>query len=115
MNPEIAVAYHSCGNCEAILDDLIEIGLDVLNPLQPMAIDPFKIKERYGKRITLFGGLCVQRTMPFGTPADVKSAVRKLKRECGRDGGYICTPAHHFQSDTPLENIKAFYDEGLSR
>lgn len=113
VNPSIQVAYHSCGNCEAILDDLIEIGLDVLNPLQPRAIDPFKIKQRYGNRLTLFGGVCVQQTMPRGTVDDVKSSVRKLINECGRGGGYLCAPAHHIQADTSVENVMAFYEEGL--
>lgn len=115
VNPDIKVAYHSCGNCEAILDDLIEIGLDVLNPLQPMAIDPFETKKRYGDKLSLFGGLCVQHTMPVGTPDDVCSAVKKLKTECGRGGGYILSPAHHIQADTSLENVKAFYEEAMRK
>lgn len=109
--PDVKIAYHSCGCCAAILDDMVEIGLDVLNPLQPMAIDPFAVKKRYGRRLALFGGLCVQRTMPRGTPADVRAAVRRLKAECGAGGGYILAPAHHIQADTPLENIRAFYAE----
>ncbi|MBN1558491.1 MAG: hypothetical protein JW951_10150 [Lentisphaerae bacterium] len=113
VNPGIKVAYHSCGNCEAILDDMIEIGLDVLNPLQPLAIDPFRIKKRYGDRLSLFGGLCVQQTLPYGTPGEVRAAVRKLKTECGRGGGYLLGPAHHIQADTPPDNITAFYDEAL--
>lgn len=111
VNPEIKVAYHSCGNCAAVLDDMVEIGLDVLNPLQPMAIDPFETKKRYGDKLSLFGGLCVQNTMPIGTPDDVKAAVRKLKQECGKGGGYILAPAHHIQADTSLDNIRAFYSE----
>ena len=114
VNPSIKVCYHSCGNCEAVLDDMVEIGLDVLNPLQPMAIDPFKIKKRYGKRLALFGGLCVQRTMPRGTPDEVRAAVRRLKQECGAGGGYILAPAHHIQADTSLDNVRAFYAEGLA-
>lgn len=113
IKPDVKIAYHSCGNCTAILDDLVEIGLDVLNPLQPMAINPFEIKKRYGQRLALFGGLCVQHIMPHGTPDDVRAAVRKLKAECGAGGGYILAPAHHIQADTPLENIRAFYEEGL--
>lgn len=113
INPDIKVAYHSCGNCEAILDDMIEIGLDVLNPLQPLAIDPFKIKKRYGNRLALFGGLCVQQTMPNGTVEEIKSSVKRLKDECGKGGGFILSPAHHIQADTSLENIMAFYEAAL--
>lgn len=113
VNPEIKVCYHSDGNCEDVLDDMIEIGLDVLNPLQPMAIDPFHIKKRYGKRLALFGGVCVQRTMPYGNPAEVRRAVRRLLDTCGAGGGYICAPSHHLQADTPMENIRALYQEAL--
>jgi len=113
INPDVKIAYHSCGQCNDILDDMIEIGLDVLNPLQPMAIDPFETKKRYGKRLALFGGLCVQRVMPYGSVQDVRDTVRKLKTEMGRDGGYILAPAHHIQADTSLDNIKALYETAL--
>ncbi len=114
LNPNVKIAYHSCGQCTAILDDMIEIGLDVLNPLQPMAIDPFETKKRYGKRLALFGGLCVQRVMPFGSVEDVRIAVRRLTAELGQGGGYILAPAHHIQADTTLDNIKTFYAEALA-
>ncbi len=113
MNPAIKLAYHSCGNCEAILDDMAEIGLDVINPVQPAAMDPVKIKQRYGKRLALFGGLCVQYILPGGTPGDVRCEVRRLKAEVGRGGGYILAPAHNIQSDTPVQNILSFYEEAL--
>lgn len=114
-NPNIKIAYHSCGNCRAILDDMVEIGLDVLNPLQPMAIDPTQVKRRYGRRLVLFGGLCIQRLMPQGTPKQVRQEVGRLIRQCGQGGGYILAPAHHFQADTPVENIRAFYDAALGQ
>ena len=113
-DPEVKIAYHSCGNCEAILDDMVEIGLHVLNPVQPTALDPFRIKKRYGKKLSLFGGLCVQHTLPHGTPAEVRAAAARLKKECGAGGGYILSPAHHIQADTPLENVRAFYEEALT-
>ena len=78
-----------------------------------MAIDPFETKKRYGKRLALFGGLCVQRVMPYGSVQDVRDTVRKLKTEMGRDGGYILAPAHHIQADTSLDNIKALYETAL--
>ncbi|MCP4454589.1 MAG: hypothetical protein GY809_24285, partial [Planctomycetes bacterium] len=99
--------------CTDILDDMIEIGLDVLNPIQPMAIDPFETKKRYGKRLALFGGLCVQKVMPFGSVEDVKNTVKKLITEMGQGGGYILAPAHHIQADTSLDNIKALYESAL--
>lgn len=111
--PDIAIAYHSCGNCEQILDDMVEIGLDVLNPIQPLSMDPVAVKRRYGKRLTLFGAIDVQKLLPFGTPDEVRVAVRDAKRVLGEGGGYILSPAHHIQSDTSLENIRAFYEEAL--
>ncbi|MGE5358695.1 MAG: uroporphyrinogen decarboxylase family protein [Bacteroidales bacterium] len=114
VNPAVKTAYHCCGDCAAILDDLIDIGLDVLNPVQPLAIDPFAIKKRYGARLALFGGLCVQRVLPRGTPDEVRQSVAHLKSECGRGGGYILAPAHHIQADTPSANIEAFYDAALA-
>lgn len=114
LNPKIKLAYHSCGNCKAILDDMAEIGLDIINPIQPAAMDPLDIKKRYGKRLALFGGLCVQYVLPNGTPEDVRREVRRLKTQVGRGGGYILAPAHNIQSDTPLENVLAFYDEALN-
>ena len=110
----ITIAYHSCGNCEAIIDDMLEIGLDVLNPIQPLSIDPIRLKNRYGKSLTLFGGLDVQHVMPFGTPEEVRTEVHRLKTCCGKGGGYILSPAHHIQSDTPLQNVLAFYEEALN-
>ncbi|CAA7601387.1 Uroporphyrinogen decarboxylase [Acididesulfobacillus acetoxydans] len=108
-NPNTKIAYHSCGNCEAIIPEMIEIGLDVLNPIQPASMNPFEIKRKYGKDICLFGGLDVQHTMPFGTPELVRTDVKRLIEGCGKGGGYILSPAHHIQSDTSNENIFAFY------
>lgn len=108
--PDIMIAYHSCGNCEAVLDELADIGLNVINPIQPLAMDPYKIKRRYGKRLTLFGAIDVQRLLPFGTKEEITRTVREYKRTLGEGGGYILSPAHHIQSDTTLENIAAFYE-----
>jgi uroporphyrinogen decarboxylase len=112
-NKDIKIAYHSCGNCAAILDEMEEIGLDVLNPIQPAAIDPIEIKKRHGKKLSLFGGLDVQNVLPFGTAEDVRKEVKRLIEGCGNEGGYIISPAHHIQSDTSIENIEAFYKAAL--
>jgi len=109
----IVIAYHSCGNCEAILDDMTEIGLDVINPIQPLAMDPYYIKKRYGKSLTLFGAIDIQRLLPFGTVDEICRTVREYKRTLGENGGYILSPAHNIQADTSLENIQAFYGEAL--
>lgn len=108
-NPHIKLCYHSCGNLEAVVGDLIEIGLDVLNPIQPMAMNPAAFKKWFGKNITMYGAVDVQRIMPFGTPDEVRQEIRQLIRDCAPGGGFILSPAHHFQSDTSVENIEAFY------
>lgn len=108
-NPNIKLCYHSCGNLQDVVDDLIEIGLDVLNPIQPMAMEPTAFKKRFGDRITMYGALDVQKVMPFGTPQDVRQEVRRLIEGCAKGGGFILSPAHHIQSDTSVENVEAFY------
>lgn len=107
---DIFIAYHSCGNCTDILDDMVEIGLDVLNPIQPLAMDPYGIKRRFGRKLTMFGAIDVQELMPNGTREQIIRTVRDYKKYLGAEGGYILSPAHHLQSDTSLENIMAFYD-----
>lgn len=113
LNPNIKIAYHSCGNLEAAISDLIEIGLDVLNPIQPLAMNPKMIKEKYGDQLVMFGGLDVQLTMPTKSPEEVKEETAWLKEVCGKEGGYILNPAHHIQSDTSIDNVMAFYEEAL--
>ncbi|MDR1796478.1 MAG: uroporphyrinogen decarboxylase family protein [Clostridiales Family XIII bacterium] len=108
-NPEVLVAYHSCGYIEPIIEDLIEIGLDVLNPIQPLAMDPARIKEAYGDRLAFWGGICVQKTLPLGTEQDIRDEVALRMRTIGKGGGYLMSPAHNIQADTSLANILAFF------
>jgi uroporphyrinogen decarboxylase len=116
LNPNIVIAYHSCGNCHDLIEDFIEIGLDVLHPVQPQAIDPIVTKKEFGDRLTLMGGLDIQLLMPNGSPEDVREETLRLIKGCGQGGGFILGGAHHFQEDTPTENILALYkamrDEG---
>lgn len=108
-NPNIKLCYHCCGNPWDVVPELIEIGLDVLNPIQPKAIDPLEFKKRFGKNITMYGTLDVQGVLPYGTPEDVRQEVKRLIDGCAEGGGFILSPAHHVQSDTSVENIEAFY------
>ena len=109
-NPNIKLCYHSCGNLEKVIPDLIDIGLDVLNPIQPSAMDVAHIKKTYGDKLTLYGGMDVQKVLPFGTAQDVRDEVKRLIQICAPGGGYILSPAHHIQSDTSMENVDAFYE-----
>jgi uroporphyrinogen decarboxylase len=109
-NPAVKIAYHSDGNIEPIIEDLIEIGLDVLNPVQPACMDPGRLKQRYGKNLCFWGTIDEQRTLPFGTPEEVRSEVRDRIARVGYDGGLILAPTHHVQLDTPMENFRAMVD-----
>ena len=109
MNPRVKIAFHSDGNIYPILADLVEIGLDILNPVQPKSMDPARIKSDFGKHLTLWGTVDIQEVLPFGTEADVANEVRLRIQTAGRGGGLIIAPAHNIQPDTPIENILAFY------
>lgn len=110
INPSVVIAYHSDGNIEPIIPELIEIGLDVLNPIQPLSMDPARIKKEYGAALTLWGTIDEQQTLPFGSPADVRAEVIQRIESCGYDGGLIIGPTHHIQLDTPIENHEAMVE-----
>jgi uroporphyrinogen decarboxylase len=106
------VIHHSCGSVAEIMDDLIEIGVDVLNPIQPEArgMDPYALKRRYGRHITLCGGVGTQHLLPFGTPGEIRAEVRRLCREVGRGGGFILQPAKALREETPTANAVAAFE-----
>jgi len=110
--------FHSDGWIEPILQDLIEIGVDILNPVQPETMDPARIRELCRNRMAFEGTLSIQRTLPFGSVEDVRKEVGKRIREL-ESTGLILGPSHSLQPDTPLENIIAIYDavkqESLNR
>ena len=107
INPQIKVAYHSDGDISRIIPDLIEINLDVLNPIQPACMDPARLKREFGDKLCFWGSIDEQHTLPFGTPADVSSEVLTRMKTLGQNGGLILGPTHHVQLDTPLENFWA--------
>jgi uroporphyrinogen decarboxylase len=111
IRPGIKIAYHSDGNIEPIIPELIEIGLDVLNPIQPASMDPAIIKRRYGDKLCFWGTIDEQKTLPFGSPEDVRREVRQRIETVGKGGGLIIGPTHHVQLDTPIENFEAMVDE----
>jgi uroporphyrinogen-III decarboxylase len=107
LNPDVKIAYHSDGNIERIIPELIEIGLDVLNPVQPASMDPAKLKRQYGDKLCFWGSIDEQHTLPFGAPEQVRAQVLERLETVGYDGGLIISPTHHVQLDTPLENFWA--------
>jgi uroporphyrinogen decarboxylase len=110
INPQVKIAFHSDGNIYPIVGDLVEIGLDILNPIQPKAMNPAKVKQDFGRRLTLWGTVDIQEVLPFGTPEEVASEVKLRLQTAGKGGGLIIAPAHNLQPEVPLENILAFYE-----
>ncbi|HET6413192.1 MAG TPA: uroporphyrinogen decarboxylase family protein [Anaeromyxobacter sp.] len=100
--------YHSCGCVNELVDDLIEIGVDILNPVQVSAMgDTAGLKARFGSRVTFWGGIDTQRVLPHGTPAEVEGEVRRRIRDLGPGGGYVVASVHNIQPDVPPENVLA--------
>jgi len=109
IKPDIQIWYHSDGNIYEIIPELIEIGVTILNPLQPECMDIIKIKKEYGRKIVFDGTIGTQSTMPFGTPDEVRKVVYERKRELGYDGALIISPTHILEPEVPIENISAFF------
>jgi len=107
IKPDICIAYHCDGNIMKLIPELIEIGVEVLNPIQAESMDPAIIKDQYGDQMSFFGSIAVQSTLPFGTPEDVRREVMLRKQTIGKNGGWICAPTHHVQLDTPMDNFWA--------
>jgi uroporphyrinogen decarboxylase len=101
---------HTDGNVQEIIPDLIECGLDILNPIQPECMDPVEIKSKFGNRITMHGTMSLQKTLSFGTPDDVVSEAKSRIEKCGYNGGLILAPSNTLTDDIPVENILAFYN-----
>ena len=106
------IFYHCCGASVMIADDLVDAGIDILNPVQPGArgMDFELLKKRYDKNLVFWGGIDEQHTLPFGTPEDVAKETLRAIEILGKGGGYVCAPAHNIQSDVPMENFLALYD-----
>jgi uroporphyrinogen decarboxylase len=110
INPTVKVAYHSDGDIRQIIPDLIEIGLDVLNPVQPACMDPAELKKKYGDHLCFWGSIDEQHTLPFGSPQDVRNEVIQRLETIGKNGGLIIGPTHNVQLDTPLENFRVMVE-----
>ncbi|MBK8050987.1 MAG: hypothetical protein IPK16_30145 [Anaerolineales bacterium] len=99
---------HSDGNIEAILPDLVEIGLTVYNPVQPEVVSFDWLRKTFGESLAYYGGVSTQTTLPFGTPEEVRQATLKAARELALDGtGLLLAPSHRMMSDVPMANVEA--------
>jgi len=112
VNPDVKIAWHSCGSILPIIPDFIELGLDILNPIQPLAkgMTPEFLKAEYGNDLVFFGGIDVQELLPYKTPQEIRSEITRRCEILGKGGGYIAAPAHNIQPDTPVDNVLAMYE-----
>jgi uroporphyrinogen decarboxylase len=111
----IPVMYHCDGAIYPLIPELIELGIDVLNPIQPDAggMDAARLKSEFGDRLSFHGGIDIVHTLPGGTPDEVAAEVRRCVETLGENGGYVMCSSHHIQPDTPVENILAMYEPEL--
>jgi len=110
IRPEVPIAYHSCGAIAFAAEGLADAGVTILQSVQPEANDPAQLKRDHGDRLAFWGGVGSQSTMSHGTPEDVKAEVKGLMETVGAGGGYICSPAHFIEPESPLENLDAFME-----
>ena len=108
------ILYHTCGSVYHYIDDFIAMGIDALNPVQVTAkyMEPERLKREFGGRITFWGGINSQRTLPHGTPAEVRAEVRRMFEIMGTGGGYVLAAVHNIQPDVPPENVLAMFEAG---
>jgi uroporphyrinogen decarboxylase len=105
----IPVIHHCCGDCRVFIDDMIEIGLDVLHPVQASAMPIKELKKNYGDRITFYGGIDCQEILTTGTPNDVRKNVNDTVSILGENGGLILSPIN-VMSNVPVDNLKALIE-----
>ena len=110
VNPDVKIAFHTDGNVMSIVEDYVEVGVDVLNPIQPQALSPDELKRKFGDELTLWGSIDNQKTVPFGSPGDVREEVTSRLQNVAPGGGLILGPSHAVQPDAPVENLMAFYE-----
>jgi uroporphyrinogen decarboxylase len=105
-------SIHCCGSCFDLLPGFIETGYEILNPVQTRArnMEAWRLKKEYGERLTFYGGVDVQRLLPFGTADEVRAGVREVIRTLGKDGGLLFATSHNIEPDTPIANIVALFD-----
>jgi uroporphyrinogen decarboxylase len=107
VNPGVKIMLHSCGSISRFIPDLMDAGIDIIDPIQPHAaeMDSAYLKEKFGDRISFHGGVDIQHVLPFGTKEEIREEVKTRIRDLGPGGGYILAPAHNVQADVKPENI----------
>lgn len=110
INPDILIMYHSCGYVEPFIPDFIDIGIDILDPVQPECMNFEKLYKEFGDVLSFHGTIGTQTTMPFGSPEEVKAEVVKNLKITEKRGGLFCTPTHLLEPEVPWKNIMAYLD-----
>jgi uroporphyrinogen decarboxylase len=110
LNPDLIIAHHCDGAVAPILAEWVEVGLDVFNPVQPNVPGhaPEDLKNRFGDRLSFWGAIDQQQLLPFATPEEIDAKIERIIGILGQGGGYMASPAHIIQPDTPMENVEAF-------
>jgi uroporphyrinogen decarboxylase len=108
VQPDLPVWYHSDGDISLIIDDLIEVGVTVLNPVQPECLDVVALQREYGDRLAFWGTIGTQTVMPWGTPDDVRRTVREMIELFGP--GLVIAPTHVLEPEVPWENVLALFE-----
>ncbi len=109
-NKNIKIAFHTDGFVIPVIDDLIEVGVEILNPIQPESMNPVEIKKRWNKKLCLWGSVSVQSVLPFGSREEVEKNIKERLKTLAPGGGFIIGPTHNIQIDTPQENVLAFFE-----
>jgi uroporphyrinogen decarboxylase len=111
-DPRVKIAYHSCGSYYPVIPELLEIGVDILNALQPNArdMDLARLKEQFGEKAVFFGGLDTQEVLPFGSVRDVEEEIKRVIQAAARGGGLILAGAHNIQPDVSVEKLVSIFD-----
>ena len=110
VRPDVLIFMHSDGNIKDFIPEYIDIGVDILNPVQPECNDLEAIGRQYGGKISFWGGIGTQTTMPYGTPQEVREAVRTVQTQLGSHGGLLLAPSHILEPEVPWENVIAFVE-----
>ena len=112
---DVKIMFHSCGSIRPFLPDLIEMGVDVIDPVQVSAkgMIPIELKQEFGQALSFRGAVDTQKVLPYGTPDDVRQEVRTRIQELASHGGYICCAVHNLQPDVPPDNIVAMYEAAM--
>ena len=111
VRDDVIIAYHSCGHVEPLVGELADVGIDVLESVQPEANDVEKLKTLHGDRLAFWGTLGAQSTFSHGSPEDVRREVRQRIATVGKGGGLLLAPAHRLEPEVSVENVLAFVDE----